>query len=282
MIDKDILVSKADRVHHHVKRIKEKRPASLEEFLSQVDFQEINLFNLQMAIQHCIDMASHVISDEGLGMPGSTNEMFYVLQVIGYIPHEVTEKMVAGLGFRNLLFHEYAKAAVDLHRCIGCGLCVTTCPTEALRLDAKSQKERKAPPCLPKGDHDSAGQGEAQIAHSPRIARVRLIRFSLNSKIPGAQLTASLRSLPGVNFGTFFASILISLPVCGFLPVLAFLLLTLNVPNPTSETVSFSLSALVMLSRTHSTASCAAFFVPTTFANSLTRSPLFIFLLLFS
>ena len=112
MIDKDILMSKADRVRHHVKRIKEKRPASLEEFLSQVDLQEIILFNLQMAIQHCIDMASHVISDEGLGMPGSTNEMFYMLQMNGYIPHEVTEKMVAAVGFRNLLVHEYAK--IDL------------------------------------------------------------------------------------------------------------------------------------------------------------------------
>jgi len=50
MIDKDILMSKADRVHHHVKRIKEKRPASLEEFLSQVHFQEIILFDLRMAI----------------------------------------------------------------------------------------------------------------------------------------------------------------------------------------------------------------------------------------
>jgi Na+-translocating ferredoxin:NAD+ oxidoreductase subunit B len=42
------------------------------------------------------------------------------------------------------------KAVVDLHRCIGCGLCVTTCPTEALRLDPKPQGERKAPPATAK------------------------------------------------------------------------------------------------------------------------------------
>ena len=35
-------------------------------------------------------------------------------------------------------------AAVDLGRCIGCGLCVTTCPTEALRLVAKPDPQ--APP----------------------------------------------------------------------------------------------------------------------------------------
>lgn len=112
MIDKDILLSKADKVHRHVKRIKEKRPATLAEFLSDLDLQEIILFNLQMGIQSCIDMASHVISDEGLGLPGSTNEMFYMLQENGYIPQDVTEKMVAAVGFRNLVVHEYAR--VDL------------------------------------------------------------------------------------------------------------------------------------------------------------------------
>jgi len=50
-IDKDILLSKAGRVHRHVRRIKEKRPPTLEEFLSELDLQEIIMFNLQMGIQ---------------------------------------------------------------------------------------------------------------------------------------------------------------------------------------------------------------------------------------
>jgi uncharacterized protein YutE (UPF0331/DUF86 family) len=108
LIDKDVLLSKADRVHRHVKRVKDKRPATLKEFLSAPDLQDIVLFNLQMAIQNCIDIASHVISDEGLGMPGSTNEMFYMLKENGYIPQDLTEKMVAAVGFRNLAVHEYA------------------------------------------------------------------------------------------------------------------------------------------------------------------------------
>jgi uncharacterized protein YutE (UPF0331/DUF86 family) len=95
-----------------VKRVKEKRPATLQEFLSSLDLQEIILFNLQMAIQFCIDIASHIISDEGLGLPGSTNEMFYTLQENGYIPEDVADKMVAAVGFRNLVVHEYTR--VDL------------------------------------------------------------------------------------------------------------------------------------------------------------------------
>jgi hypothetical protein len=53
LIDKEILLSKAGRVYRHVKRVKEKQPATLQEFLSSLDLQEIILFNLQMAIQYC-------------------------------------------------------------------------------------------------------------------------------------------------------------------------------------------------------------------------------------
>ena len=38
------------------------------------------------------------------------------------------------------------KAEIDLDRCIGCGLCVTACPTEAMRLTPKPEEERRTPP----------------------------------------------------------------------------------------------------------------------------------------
>lgn len=47
-------------------------------------------------------------------MPGSTNEMFYLLEENGLINHNLTEKMVGAVGFRNLMVHEYEK--IDLGR----------------------------------------------------------------------------------------------------------------------------------------------------------------------
>jgi Fe-S-cluster-containing dehydrogenase component len=35
---------------------------------------------------------------------------------------------------------------INLARCIGCGLCVTACPEEALRLVLKPEAERRTPP----------------------------------------------------------------------------------------------------------------------------------------
>jgi ferredoxin len=37
-------------------------------------------------------------------------------------------------------------AVVDLNRCIGCGLCVTTCPSEALHLIKKPESDLYEPP----------------------------------------------------------------------------------------------------------------------------------------
>ncbi|KPK18308.1 MAG: hypothetical protein AMK69_24995 [Nitrospira bacterium SG8_3] len=112
MIDKNLIMAKAGKVDGHLRRIKAKRSVKLKEFLGDLDIQESILFNLQMAVQNCIDIAAHIISDDELGVAGSTSEMFYMLQENGYLTPELTEKMVAAVGFRNLVTHEYGK--IDL------------------------------------------------------------------------------------------------------------------------------------------------------------------------
>ena len=114
MIDSNLILAKASRVGEHLRRIQTKRSVSLDEFLGDLDRQESILFNIQMAIQNCVDMAAHIISDEELGIAGSTNEMFYMLQNEGYLTPALTERMVAAVGFRNLIVHEYGN--VDLKR----------------------------------------------------------------------------------------------------------------------------------------------------------------------
>lgn len=113
MIDKELIMAKASSVRKYLNRIKEKRDIDLKTFLNDVDRQESILFNIQMAVQNCIDIAAHIISEEGFGVPGSTSEMFYLLEDNGYLDGDTTEKMIKAVGFRNLMVHEYGKIELD-------------------------------------------------------------------------------------------------------------------------------------------------------------------------
>ena len=113
MVDKDLIMAKAGSVRKHLNRIEMKRSVDLKTFLSDIDRQESILFNIQMAVQNCIDMAAHIISDEGFGVAGSTNAMFYLLEENGYLDTDLTEKMVRAVGFRNLIVHEYVRVELE-------------------------------------------------------------------------------------------------------------------------------------------------------------------------
>lgn len=112
MVDRDLIIAKASSVRKHLRRVEEKRGQDLQEFLKDFDCQDIVSFNLQLAIQNCIDIAAHIISEVGIGVPGSLTEMFYLLEENGYLSEGLTEKMIRAVGFRNLLVHEYGK--IDL------------------------------------------------------------------------------------------------------------------------------------------------------------------------
>jgi uncharacterized protein YutE (UPF0331/DUF86 family) len=117
MVDRTIVTAKIGQIEKSLARIQSRRPASLQLFINDQDCQDIVVFNLTQAVQGCIDLAAHIVSDEGFGMVGSTNEFFYLLQEQGIISAELTEKMVRAVGFRNLCVHEYGR--IDLERVYG-------------------------------------------------------------------------------------------------------------------------------------------------------------------
>jgi len=113
LVDKDLILAKAGSVKSHLNRVLEKRTVDLESFIKDIDRQESILFNIQTAVQNCIDIAAHIISEEGFGVPGSTTEMFYVLEKNGYLDSDLTSKMLKAVGFRNLIVHEYGKIELE-------------------------------------------------------------------------------------------------------------------------------------------------------------------------
>ena len=109
MVDRELIAAKAGLVVQHVTRLKEKAGKDRAAFLGDKDRQDIVSFNLHLAIENCSDIASHIISEECLGVAGSANEMFYILEENSYIDHDLTERMIKAVGLRNLIVHEYAR-----------------------------------------------------------------------------------------------------------------------------------------------------------------------------
>jgi len=107
MLKHSLLTAKVMVAEEFIGRVREKLPASFATFEKDRDLQDMILFNLIQAIQTCVDIAAHIVSDERMGTAGSMNEFFYRLQEKRVITVDLTEHLVKAVGFRNVCVHGY-------------------------------------------------------------------------------------------------------------------------------------------------------------------------------
>ncbi len=106
MVDSDIVLAKTAIIQRCLKRIADVThldPASLHD----LDIQDIFVLNLQRAVQAAIDMAGHIVADEGLGLPQSLRDHFDMLVTNKIVTPDLGKKLNAMVGFRNIAVHEY-------------------------------------------------------------------------------------------------------------------------------------------------------------------------------
>lgn len=114
MASRPIIMRKVSSVEKHLRRIKELPQISLDEFSNDANVQDILLFNLTQAIQNCIDIAAHIVSDEGWGVPATQSEMFDTLVEKSVISRELAKRLIAMVGFRNRVIHEYERLNLEI------------------------------------------------------------------------------------------------------------------------------------------------------------------------
>jgi len=103
---------KIERVDNYLKQIRLKKDPGFDLFAKDTDLQSIVLFNLIQAIQACIYIGAHIISDSEWETPGTLADIFEILSQHNVISGKLTEKMIQMAGFRNRIVHEYEK--IDL------------------------------------------------------------------------------------------------------------------------------------------------------------------------
>ena len=117
MPDKDIVLAKVAMIQKCLDRIRDVTgldPKSLED----IDKQDIFVFNLQRAIQACIDLAAHAVSAEHLGLPESVRDNFVILKENGVIGPELASRMLKMTGFRNIAVHNYQARDLNILKSI--------------------------------------------------------------------------------------------------------------------------------------------------------------------
>lgn len=97
-----------------MKRIEDRRAASVAELEADPDRQDILALNLTRAVQLCIDMAVHVLATAERPAPVSMGETFTALAAEGVIDDELASRMRSAVGFRNVAVHAYVRLDWDI------------------------------------------------------------------------------------------------------------------------------------------------------------------------
>jgi len=116
MID-DIILNKTEIVKRCIRRVKEEyahNPKNLENYTKQ---DSITL-NIQRVCEAIIDLGMHVIAEKGLGIPQTSRDAFEILQDNKIITPEMSERLKAMIGFRNITIHNYQRLNLKIIQAI--------------------------------------------------------------------------------------------------------------------------------------------------------------------
>lgn len=108
-MDQRVIEEKLESLRRSIKRIEEKRPNKLSDFLNDVDLQDIISVNLERAVQQCVDIGTHIIASSDEKAPSTMAETFETLLNLDKISKPVALSMKKAVGFRNVAVHNYQK-----------------------------------------------------------------------------------------------------------------------------------------------------------------------------
>lgn len=114
MTDPDLIAKKLAMVETCVADLRRlARPDELATDLRERRFVE---HTLQIAIQAALDVASHIVSDDRLGEPRTSRELFDLLERAGWIHAPLAGILRNMVGFRNVLVHGYDDVDLSIVR----------------------------------------------------------------------------------------------------------------------------------------------------------------------
>ena len=107
MVDVEVIKQRLVQLSISLNKIERFKDLSLEGFLNDDIIQDVVEYNLFIAINMMIDIATHIVVDNNIGNPKTLGEAFDILNKEEYLSDDETKSYRNMVGLRNILSHEY-------------------------------------------------------------------------------------------------------------------------------------------------------------------------------
>lgn len=110
MVEQNVIIRILTLLEEYLRDLEEiKQTKKLQDFSTDKVTRRYTERTLQIAIEACLDIASHIISYEGLREPLDNKDCFQVLNESGIIPEDLCERLKKMAQFRNVVVHDYLR-----------------------------------------------------------------------------------------------------------------------------------------------------------------------------
>lgn len=106
MVDTNVVAMKLTELSRRIERARALCPASAEDLTG--DALDLVSFNLFVAVQTCLDVATYLIAEKSWEPAATAREAFERLEERGMISRETVQALRRAVGLRNIVAHGYS------------------------------------------------------------------------------------------------------------------------------------------------------------------------------
>ena len=114
MVDVTLTLRKLSELDEYYGQIKEYDNITVAQYSDDWKIQRIIERTLQMMIETCVDIASHIIADKGFRVPKSYSDTFKVLHEENIVSSGLFNSLNKMAKFRNIVVHHYDSVDAEI------------------------------------------------------------------------------------------------------------------------------------------------------------------------
>lgn len=114
----EVVLNKIAVIERCLQRIRDEYEGNENQLETDYTRQDAIVLNLLRASEAAIDLAMHATRIGKLGLPQESREAFALLERAGWIEPDLSRRMQAMVGFRNVAVHDYQKLSLEVVKSI--------------------------------------------------------------------------------------------------------------------------------------------------------------------